>query len=60
MKHMRYNSLPCIAVKAVLRLQWSVPHLDCNSLLGLRTEALKQWQLCWESETEHKLHAIEW
>jgi len=35
----------------------TVPHLDYKS--PIRTQALKQWQLCWNSETENKLHAID-
>jgi len=48
------------AAKAALLLPVSnltVPHSDYKSLL--RTQALKQGQLLWNSETENKLHAIE-
>jgi len=48
------------AAKAALILPVSnltVPDSDYNSLL--RTQALKQWQLRWNFETQNKLHAIE-
>jgi hypothetical protein len=35
----------------------TVPRSDYNSLI--RTQALKQWQLRWNSKTENKLHALE-
>jgi len=34
-----------------------VPHSDKKSLI--RIQALRQWQLRWNSETENKLHSIE-
>jgi len=49
------------AAKAALLLPVSnltVPQLDYNSLI--RTRALKQWQLRWNSDTsQNKLHANE-
>jgi len=48
------------AAKAVLLLPVStltVPHSDYISLI--RIQALRQWQLRWNSETENKLHSIE-
>jgi len=35
----------------------TVPHSDYKSLI--RLQALRQWQLCWNCETENKLHLIE-
>jgi len=35
----------------------TVPYSDYNSLV--RSQALKQWQLRWNSETQNKLHMIE-
>jgi len=35
----------------------TVPHSDYKSLI--RIQALRQWQLRWNSETENKLHSIE-
>jgi len=54
------NSAADIAAKATLLLPVSnltVLHSDYNSLI--RTPALKQWQLRWNSETENTLHVIE-
>jgi len=49
-----------IAAEAALLVSVSnltVPHSEYNSLI--HTQALKQWQLLWNCETENKLHAIE-
>jgi len=35
----------------------TVPHCDYKSLISL--QALRQWQLRWNCETENKLHSIE-
>jgi len=35
----------------------TVPHLDYKSLI--RLQALRQWQLRWNCETENKLHSTE-
>jgi len=48
------------AAKALLLLpvpSLTVPHSDYKSLI--RIQALRQWQLRWNSETENKLHSIE-
>jgi len=54
------NSAADSAAKDVLLLPVSsltVPHSDYKSLI--RLQALKQWQLHWNCETENKLHSIE-
>jgi len=54
------NSAADSAAKAALLLAVSsliVPYSDYRSLI--RIQALRQWQLRWNSETESKLHSIE-
>jgi len=54
------NSAAYSAAKAALLLPVSslpVPHSDYKSLI--HSQALRQWQLRWNSETENKLHVIE-
>jgi len=51
------NSAADIASKTALLLPVStvnIPHSDYNP--PICTQALKQWQLCWNSETQNKLH----
>jgi len=54
------NSAADSAAKDTLLLPVSslaVPHSDYKSLI--RIQALRQWQLRWNSETENKLYSIE-
>jgi len=54
------NSAADIAAKAAQLLQVSnltIPHSDCNSLI--RTKAINQWQVRWNSQTQNIMHAIE-
>jgi len=52
------NSAADSAAKAALLLEsLTVPHSDYKSLI--RIQALRQWQLRWNSETENKLYSIE-
>jgi len=54
------NSAVDSAAKAALLL--SVSKLDCPSFgfkSLIRLQALEQWHLRWNSESEHKLHSIE-
>jgi len=54
------NSAAECTAKTALLLPVSsltVPHSDYKSLI--RMQALRQWQLHWNSETENKLHLIE-